>query len=905
MKKLITNSLLSIFMLLLPVSLHSQGFLHRDGKKIVDGNGQEVMLRGMGLGGWMIQEGYMMETGSFAGTQHELKAKITDLAGESGMNEFYDAWLKNNTTRADIDSMAKWGFNSIRLPMHYNLFTLPIEKEPVSGQNTWLDKGFVMVDSLLKWCAANQMYLILDLHAAPGGQGHDANISDYDNTKPSLWESAGNRAKTVALWGKLAERYAGQTWIGGYDLINEPNWDLPNGTMLRMLYQDIINAIRTVDNNHMVFIEGNWFANTFDGLLPSPNLMDQNMAYSFHKYWNATNTSSIQWMLDISNNYNVPLWLGESGENSNEWFRQTIKMLEGNNIGWSWWPLKKINNTVGPATIIENPEYRTLLNYWGNGGTKPTAEYAKNALMKLADNARIQNCIIHPDVIDAMFRQVNEDTSKPFKNLTIPGTISFTDFDLGKVNVAYWDADNLNDKETSTVGNNGGGYRNDGIDIEACTDTEIASGYNVGWIIKNEWMNYTVNVAENGYYDVAFRVSSNVTGGLFHVEVNGTDVTGTVSVPYTSGYQSWQTIEIKNIPLVKGSNTMTFRVDQGGFNINSMKWTGPTSVTSVPLRLLSAYTSEDGTLIYLNFSEDLKSGLSLSASSFFLSKGSIVNISSVEQSSGNARQIILHISGNLLYTDVLTLSYNGTSISTSGGKVLDAITSTPVVNKMLSTLFIPGKIEAENYTVNNGLSSEDCSDTGGGKDIGYTDVNDYLEYLVYISTGGTYSVDVRYATPDQTAKVEFSLYDENVKTVLTSVDLPQTGDFQMWSTKTATLNLPSGIHTLRYTVLTPRFNTNYLKFTLKSTSTGPSIENKDVVVYPNPSTGMVYLLHNKLLGNNFDLEIVDLCGKSSYKQNVRNSEDVTSIDMSGKSKGIYFLKLQSGSFKTTKKFVID
>ena len=129
------------------LGLKAQGFLKADGKKIVNGNNQEVILRGMGLGGWMVQEGYMMKTAGFLGTQHELKNAITTLIGQNGMEAFYDAWLKNYVTEADVDSMAGWGFNSIRLPMHYNLYTLPIEQEPVTGEQTWLQKGFELTDS--------------------------------------------------------------------------------------------------------------------------------------------------------------------------------------------------------------------------------------------------------------------------------------------------------------------------------------------------------------------------------------------------------------------------------------------------------------------------------------------------------------------------------------------------------------------------------------------------------------------------------------------------------------------------------------------------------------------------------------------------------------------------------------
>ncbi len=108
--------------------------------------------------------------------------------------------------------------------MHFNLYTLPVDQEPVAGKNTWLPKGFAITDSLLQWCKDNQLWLILDLHAAPGGQGNDLNISDRDDTKPSLWDLKANRDKTIALWKELAKRYVNEPMIAAYDLINEPNW---------------------------------------------------------------------------------------------------------------------------------------------------------------------------------------------------------------------------------------------------------------------------------------------------------------------------------------------------------------------------------------------------------------------------------------------------------------------------------------------------------------------------------------------------------------------------------------------------------------------------------------------------------------------------------------------------------
>ena len=216
-------------------------------------------------------------------------------------------------TRADVDRLAASGFNSIRLPMHYNLFTLPIEEEPVKGKDTWLTAGFEMTDNLLAWCRANRMYLILDLHAAPGGQGKDANISDYDPAKPSLWESEENRRKTVALWRKLAERYANEPWIGGYDILNEPNWtfegkdkngreDVSNQPIWD-LYKAITRAIREVDAKHLIIVEGNGWGNNYGGF---PEPWDRNLVMSFHKYWNPNTEEAIARFLALREQYRLP-----------------------------------------------------------------------------------------------------------------------------------------------------------------------------------------------------------------------------------------------------------------------------------------------------------------------------------------------------------------------------------------------------------------------------------------------------------------------------------------------------------------------------------------------------------------------------------------------------------------------
>ena len=153
------HCLLLVTGLSLHYNVYAQGFLKARGKQIVNGKGENVLLRGIGLGGWMLQEGYMLGISSGGQQQHVIRERIEKLISKEQAQEFYDVWQANHTRKIDIDSLKAWGFNSVRLPMHYNLYTLPIEKEPVAGQQTWLEKGFAMTDSLLAWCKANKMYL--------------------------------------------------------------------------------------------------------------------------------------------------------------------------------------------------------------------------------------------------------------------------------------------------------------------------------------------------------------------------------------------------------------------------------------------------------------------------------------------------------------------------------------------------------------------------------------------------------------------------------------------------------------------------------------------------------------------------------------------------------------------------
>lgn len=339
-----------------------KNYLKRDGSRIVDAQGNNFLLRGIGLGNYMVWEPYMWSVNNVVtgsnNTMHAILTRMGKVLNADDMSYFVDQYMANYITKRDVDSLKAWGFNSIRLPMHYDLF---IGKS--ASDNSYVEKGFAMVEQLRQWCEANQMYLILDLHAAPGGQGNDHAISDSDN--PALWTgdaygTAGQyQIKTLMFWKEVARRFADKEWIGGYDLLNETNYNSPT---LLSLFKMITAQIRQYDTKHLIFLEGNWFANDFSTISPDKwgTDWDANTALSCHRYWSGHVSYPGQ---DLRASYNVPLWLGESGENSNQWFYNEIKYAEAANVGWAWWSYKKIENISGLLSIKSDANFTKISNY--------------------------------------------------------------------------------------------------------------------------------------------------------------------------------------------------------------------------------------------------------------------------------------------------------------------------------------------------------------------------------------------------------------------------------------------------------------------------------------------------------------------------------------------------------------
>ncbi len=164
--------------------------------------------------------------------------------------------------------------------------------------------------------------------------------------------------------------------------------------------------------------------------------------------------------------------------------------------------------------------------------------------------------------------------------IAIPGTIEAEDYDLGGEGVAYHDVD---------AGNNGNGtHRTDDVDHEACSE----GGHNIGWTAPGEWLKYTVNVASNGSYTITARVASAVATGAFHIEVDDVDVTGSVSVGTTGGWQAWED-RTSVVSLSAGQQVVKLVIEGADVNVNrfDITYNGPPPAAPTDLQVDSTGTN--------------------------------------------------------------------------------------------------------------------------------------------------------------------------------------------------------------------------------------------------------------------------------------------------------------------------
>src|SRR5258705_12863149 len=349
----IKKALWSIFLLLnlAGVSfIHGQAkFVTTRGKDLVSTDGKPLRLKGINLGNWLLPEGYMFKFKT-ANSPRRIETVINELVGEDEGRRFWRTYHHDYITQEDIRFIKQSGFNSVRVPFSYRLFvsdTVPVRLE---------GEGYRLLDDVVAWCKQENLYVILDMHAAPGGQTGD-NIDDSWGY-PFLFENPESQDLTVNIWRKLAARYRNEPTVIGFDLLNEPiahYFDDANlNPKLEPLYRRIVTSIREVNRNQLIFLGGARWDTNFKVFGPP---FDSKLVYTFHKYWMEVNRGAIQEYLDFRDKHNVPVWMGESGENTDERITSFRTLLDANNIGWYFWPYEMIDATSCVASTVRPEDW--------------------------------------------------------------------------------------------------------------------------------------------------------------------------------------------------------------------------------------------------------------------------------------------------------------------------------------------------------------------------------------------------------------------------------------------------------------------------------------------------------------------------------------------------------------------
>ena len=555
------------------VALAQLSMLHQSGRNIVNASGQTVVLKGMNLGGFMVMEPWMCpaDSGGLPDTYsiiQELDNRFGVAEEQTLMRDYQQAWI----TTQDFVNMKNAGFNVIRVPVWWGNF-YPIANVSNSG---WRSDAFTELDWVISQAAAQGIYTIVDMHGVVGGESTSDDTGQENQNQ--YWTNSNDQGNTAYMMWEIANHYNGNPNVAGYDLINEP-MNAPSDSAVISAYASLYTTVRSADASHIVIIEG-----TFDqwdwAMLPNPSSEGwSNVVYEMHEYqWNTTqaavNAGAVNEVNEFNNysSYNTPDYIGEwndMGYNSS--YQYSYNLWNSNGISSTMWALK--NSSPGSGWGMYTPSWTPPIP---NVSTDSAATIAADWAQWTTANAFTLNTALGFTVNSG---GGGTTTEGPYGGVdaAIPGTVMAENYDTGGQGVGY--------SVTSTNGS-ANTYRSDGVDLEATTDT--GGGYDLGWSAAGQWFKYTVNVATAGTYTVAFRVASEsaISDALHISNSSGTNLSGSVAVPDTGGWQTWANVTA-TVTLPAGQQTLTLNQDNAGWNINyfsigTVSTSGPRLVGYLP-----------------------------------------------------------------------------------------------------------------------------------------------------------------------------------------------------------------------------------------------------------------------------------------------------------------------------------
>jgi hypothetical protein len=372
-------------------------FIRAEGTHLVDSHGDDFAVKGINLGNWLVPEGYMFKFKQ-ARSPKEIAGVIEALVGASEATHFWRQFRDVYVAMDDIAFLKAAGFNTVRVPLNWRLFVEP----DLDGTDRFQGPGWSLLDRLVQWCRDAGLRVIIDLHAAPGGQ---TGVNHDDGPGfPLTFYVPRYRQQTIALWRQLAAHYHDEPAIFGYDLLNEPISPYSDvsylNPQLEPLYRDIIAAIRGVDPNHVVLLAGAQWGTNF-GVFDRP--FDSNAVYTYHKFWVNPTRDGIQEYLNFSNRWKVPVLIGETGEFNDSWNEKFRQLHERFGVGWIFWPYKNLDSDLSVVSI-EKPSGWDLIADVGSSdkAVLPSREQAQAILANYLEAAKFKNVRINSAYINSL-----------------------------------------------------------------------------------------------------------------------------------------------------------------------------------------------------------------------------------------------------------------------------------------------------------------------------------------------------------------------------------------------------------------------------------------------------------------------------------------------------------------------
>ncbi len=360
--------------------------LHTEGERLVNANGEEVRLRGVNLGGWLIQEDWFCPTDNGERGDHWTLETLISRFGVQKAYDLYNIYWDHWITEYDFREIAGMGFNCVRIPFWYRNFHS-------DDNGTWIlnevgEKDFSRLDWALEMCRKYKLYAVLDFHGVNGCQGAQDHCGQKNNCRFFDRGEQGEefRAQALEIWTLIAERYAGDPAVAMFDLLNEPLCDIPvisrNYIALNRFYGDAYEAIREKDPTRVICMMGTWDI----GKLPNPSLKGwTNVVYQLHQYNSKIDGFASRIDASKALRYNVPLYAGEfhpTAETESSKVNCTVSdilaLYEAEGVNWTVWTWKGYNSwaawadwfiygsTEDPMVVDpENDSYETIAEKWG------------------------------------------------------------------------------------------------------------------------------------------------------------------------------------------------------------------------------------------------------------------------------------------------------------------------------------------------------------------------------------------------------------------------------------------------------------------------------------------------------------------------------------------------------------